>query len=180
MDTLKVLGKLARLGKVLCRIAFVCCIVGFCLCGAAIASLALGLEPLRLGRVTINGLIFTEASVSMTMMYAAVITVMILCASEAVLARFALSYFQRALSDGTPFTFGGAQELKRLGILTICLPLGAQVVSEIVYAALTHGAAKIFSLRLSFGGSVLLGALFIAASLLCRLGAEQAAHSGNS
>lgn len=180
MDTLKVLGKLARLGKVLCRIAFVCCIVGFCLCGAAIASLALGLEPLRLSCVTINGLIFTETSVSMTMMYAAVITVMILCASEAVLARFALSYFQRALSDGTPFTFGGAQELKRLGILTICLPLGAQVVSEIVYAALTHGAAKIFSLRLSFGGPVLLGALLIAASLLCRLGAEQAAHSENS
>ena len=86
MDTLKVLGKLARLGKVLCRIAFVCCIVGFCLCGAAIASLALGLEPLRLGRVTINGLIFTEASVSMTMMYAAMIAGMILCAGEAVLA----------------------------------------------------------------------------------------------
>ena len=180
MDTLKVLGKLARLGKVLCRIAFVCCIVGFCLCIAAIASLALGVEPLKLGRVTINGLIFTETSVSMTAMYAAIITVMILCASEAVLARFALSYFQRALSDGTPFTFSGAQELKRLGILTICLPLGTQVVSEIVYAALTHGAAKVFSLRLSFGSSVLLGALFIVMSLLCRLGAEQAVHSENS
>lgn len=180
MDTLKVLGKLARLGKVLCRIAFVCCIVGFCLCIAAIASLALGVEPLKLGRVTINGLILTETSVSMTAMYAAIIVAMILCASEAVLARFALHYFQRALSDGTPFTFGGAQELKRLGILTICLPLGTQVVSEIVYAALTHGAAKVFSLRLNFGGSVLLGALFIVMSLLCRLGAEQATHSENS
>lgn len=180
MDTLKVLGKLARLGKVLCRIAFVCCIVGFCLCGVAIASLALGLEPLRLGRVTINGLIRMETPVGMIAMYAAIITAMILCAGEAVLARFALSYFQRALADSTPFTLGGAQELKRLGILTICLPIGAQIIAEIVYAALTHGAAKVFSLRLSFGGSVLLGALFIVASLLCRLGAEQAAHSGNS
>lgn len=180
MDTLKVLGKLARLGKVLCRIAFVCCIIGFCLCGVAIASLALGFEPLRLGRVTINGLIRMETPVGMIAMYAAIITAMILCAGEAVLARFAQHYFQRALSDSTPFTLGGAQELKRLGILTICLPLGAQIIAEIVYAALTHASASAVSLRLSCGSSVLLGALFIVSSLLCRLGAEQAAHSGNS
>ncbi len=96
MDTLKILGKLARLGKVLCRIAFVCCIVGFCLCIAAIASLALGAESLKLGRVTINGLIRMETPVGTITMYAAISTVMILCAGEAVLARFAQHYFQRA------------------------------------------------------------------------------------
>ncbi len=180
MDTLKILGKLARLGKVLCRIAFVCCIVGFCLCIAAIASLALGAESLKLGRVTINGLIRMETPVGTITMYAAIITVMILCAGEAVLARFAQHYFQHALADGTPFTLGGAQELKRLGILTICLPLGTQIIAEIVYAALTHTSASAVSLRLSCGGSVLLGALFIVSSLLCRLGVEQAAHGENS
>lgn len=73
---------------------------------------------------------------------------------------------------------GGARALKRLGILTICLPLGAHIIASIVYAALTHGAAA--SLRLSSGGSVLLGALFIVSSLLCRLGAEQATRTDPS
>ena len=167
-----------RLGRILCRVAFVCCVVGFCLCGAAIASLALGVEPLKLGRVTLNGLIRMETPVGLIPTCAAAIAGMILCAGEAILARFALRYFQRALADGTPFTLGGGRALKRLGILTICLPLGAQIIAEIVYAALTHGAAA--SLRLSSGGSVLLGALFIVSSLLCRLGAEQAARTDPS
>ena len=121
-----------KLGRLLCRITFVCCAIGFCLCLAGIVTLALGLEPLTLGRVRINSFVRMDSPLSMTVMYAVIASAMILCRSEAVLARLAQHDFQRALSDVTPFTLDGTQALKQLGILTICRPLTAQIAAEIL------------------------------------------------
>lgn len=64
MDTLKILQKLYRLGQILSKIAYVCAIVAACLCAAGIASLALGAGTLRLGGVTIRGLVRADTSLS--------------------------------------------------------------------------------------------------------------------
>ena len=42
---------------------------------------------------------------------------LIVCAGQAVLAKFAETYFKNKLQAGTPFTFGGAKELLRLGVM---------------------------------------------------------------
>ena len=68
-----------------------------------------------------------------------------ICAGEAVLSKFAEHYFKRELADGTPFNLGGAKELMRLGIFTICIPIGTQIIAEIVYAVMEQtlrGAAR--------------------------------------
>lgn len=47
------------------------------------------------------------------------------------LAKFAEIYFENELTAGTPFTHKGANELTRLGVLTISIPVVTTVTSNI-------------------------------------------------
>ena len=76
------------------------------------------------------------------------------------------------LADGTPFSFAGAKEMQRLGILTICLPIGTKIVAEIVHAVMEQTMQGVAPLQLDNDGSVTLGIMFIVLSLICRYGAE--------
>lgn len=79
---------------------------------------------------------------------------------------------QNELAQGTPFYMEGAKELMRLGILTICIPLGTQVITELIYeigAQVIQGAAPF---KVDAGVNVTLGIMLLFMSLLCRLGAE--------
>ena len=173
MDTLEILQKLYRLGRILSKIAYICTIVAACLCAAGIVSLALGAGTLRLGGVSIRGLIRADANLSEGALYAAMTAGLIVMVGEAVLARFAAGYFARVLADGTPFRAESARSLLRLGILTICIPLGTQIIAEIVCAVLEKASSCTVELPLGADSSVALGVMFIVLSLVCRCAAEQ-------
>ncbi len=173
MKTLQIIQKLSKIGKVLCKIVFILCIVGFCFCGVGIASLALGAETIKIGSITLESILETEAELSIGTLFAFMAAAMILCTGEAVLAKFAEHYFKGEIKDGTPFDMQRADELKQLGILTICIPIGTQIVAEIVYAALSHIWDNVAPLQLENAGSVALGIMFIVMSLICRYGAER-------
>lgn len=172
MKTLNNIQKLSKIGKVLSKIVFIFCIVGFCGCIVGILSMALGAPPLKIGGVTLKSILNTEAKVTIGAVYAAMATGMILCAGEAVLAKFAEHYFKRELAEGTPFSHCCAKEMQRLGILTICIPIGTQIVAEIVYAVMEQTVQGVAPLRLDNNGSVALGVMFIVLSLICRCGTE--------
>ncbi len=172
METLNIIQKLSKIGKVLSKIMFIFCIIGFCGCIVGILSMALGAPTLKIGGVTLESILNTEADVTVGTVYAAMAAGMILCAGEAVLAKFAEYYFKHELADGTPFTLAGAKEMQRLGILTICLPIGTQIVAEIVYAVMEQTMQGVAPLRLDSAGSVALGVMFIVLSLICRYGAD--------
>jgi len=97
---------------------------------------------------------------------------MILCIGQTVLAKFAETYFRNELTAGTPFTVDGAKELLRLGILTICIPLGCLIVSEIVSGIMAGFLNCDDLLKIENGGSVTMGVMFIIMSVLCRYGTE--------
>ena len=124
MKTLNTLQGVFKAGKILSKIVFICCIVGFCLCIVGLASLGLGEEILRFGGVTLKNILPAYAGITASALYAALAAGIVLCAGEAVLSKFAQHYFARALADCTPFTLDDARELKRLGILAISIPLG--------------------------------------------------------
>ena len=170
MKTLNAIQKLFKLGKALSSVMFVFCVVGFCGGAVGMLSMAAGAPPLKIGGVTLRSILKADAQTAPGAVYAAMAAAMILCAGEAVLAKFAEHYFRRELDDGTPFTLGGAKALTRLGVLTICIPLGAQTAAAIVCAA--AGQSGDLPLRLSGGGSVALGVMFLVTSLICRYGAE--------
>lgn len=177
MKTLKTIQALSRLGKVLSTIAFICSIVGCCICIAGLIALPLrGGEIFKLGGVTIYGLLKTDDATGEALVSAALSSWPVVCAGEAVLAKFAEHYFKNELKSGTPFTAGGARELKRLGILTIAISCGCAILADIVQAVAAgfmnvcaDGAADIF---FDNDGAIALGIMFIVMSLLCRHGAE--------
>ena len=172
MKTLNNIQKLSKIGKVLSRLVFVFCIIGFCGCIVGILSMALGAPTLKIGGVTLKSILSIEAEVTTGTAYAAMAAGMILCAGEAVLAKFAEHYFKHELADGTPFDLGGAKELMRLGILAICIPIGTQMIAEIVYAVMEQAMQGVAPFQLDYSGSVALGVMFIVMSLGCRYGAD--------
>lgn len=172
MKRLQTIQKLFGLGRVLSKVVFVFCIVGFCGGAVGLLSMALGAPALKIGGVTLESMLKVEAGVAPGTVYAALAAAMILCAGEAVLAKFAERCFRHELCRGTPFCSDWAGELRRLGILTICIPIGTQIAAELVHAVLGQALPEVAPLHLDCGGSVALGVMFLLLSLLCRYGAE--------
>ena len=172
MKTSNIIQRLSRIGKILSKIIFIFCIIGFCGCIVGILSMAIGAPTLKIGGVTLESILSIEAGVTTGTVYAVASAGMILCAGEAVLAKFAEHYFKRELADGTPFDFGGAKELMRLGILAICIPIGTQMIAEILYAVMEQTLHGVAPFQLDHSSSVALGVMFIVMSLWCRYGAE--------
>ena len=172
MKTRNTIQTLAKIGKIISKIIYVCCIVGFCGCIVGIVSLAVGAETFKLGGVTIHGMIENNEGMNLPTLYASMAVGLLFCAAEAVLCRFAEIYFKNELADGDPFTLRGAKELLRLGILTIAIPLGTGIVCSIGVAIADNVYPGIEKLSVGEFSSVGLGVMMIVLSLFCRYGAE--------
>lgn len=99
MKTLETIQRFSRLGRTLSKTAFVLAVIGFCGCVLGIFSLALGSDgAIHWGGVTIHG-ILTGAE-ELGSVQAALVGWLILCAGEAVLAKFAERYFRNELTAG--------------------------------------------------------------------------------
>lgn len=170
---LHTLQVLAKIGRVMSKVVWICCLVGAIGCAIGIASLAVGVDNvLKLGNLTIHGIVEQEAGMSMGTMYSAMAVAMIFCIGEMVLAIFAERYFKHELADGTPFTFEGAAEMKRLGILTIVLPVCMQFVAEITYEIMKHSFQNVTEMHSDDLTSVGLGIMFLVMSVMFRYVAE--------
>lgn len=180
MKTLRTIQKLSKAGKILSRIAFVLALVGFCGCIAGLISVRWGNgSVIRWGGVTLHGILSHSDAYDLKTVAAALTGITFVCAGEAVLAWFAMRYFQNELKAGTPFTLSGAKELLRLGILTCAVPLGsamaASIAEGIVSSYLLAARDSYSDIFFNNDGSIALGVMFIIMSLLCRYGAEQKA-----
>lgn len=177
MKTLKTVQTLSKIGKVLSKIAFVFAIIGFCGCIAGLISINLGNGSLiKIGGVTLHGIIANDSGYNIKSISAALVAWLIVCSGEIALSWFAKRYFTNEQLAETPFTQSGATELKRLGILTICIPLGTSIVADIVQAV-PAGMLNVtadFATDICFDNEtfIALGVMFIVISLLCRYGAE--------
>lgn len=175
--TLKTIQTLCKIGKILSKIAFVCSIVGTVGCAVGIAALSLGLtENITVGNLTIHSMIEKNAEMSVGTMYADMIVGGILCLGEVFLSRISANYFSHELKAGTPFTMAGAREMMRLGICTICIPVGTMIAADIAYETINHTFAAVADMHIDDYASVGLGVMFIVMSLLCKLGAQQSAE----
>ena len=177
MKSLNMIQKLSKIGRILSKIAFIGFIVGFCGCIVGLLSLNFGADNLiKIGGVTLRDLIVRESGYSLESIGAAFSGWMVVCAGEAVLAKFAELYFRNEWEAGTPFTFAGARELLRLGILTIAIPTGCVVVGSIVEGIVAGflDTAKATAMDSYFNNesSVMLGIALIVVSLIFRYGAE--------
>lgn len=183
MKSLNTIQKLSKLGRVLSKIAFIFSVIGFCGCIAGLISLRFGNGSLlKLGGVTLHGLISAEYGYNIKSIGAALSGWLIVCAGEAVLAKFAEQYFKNELRAGTPFTLAGSKELLRLGILTLAIPTGCAVLSSIVEGVIAGflevERAAAMDLQFDNEASIALGVMFLLGSLLCCHGTELRAARG--
>jgi hypothetical protein len=172
METLKSIQTVNKIGKILSKIAFIFSIIGICGCIVGILGITFGAETLKIGGVTLHGILQKGTDLTGKALCASMAAGIILCTGEAVLSKFAEHYYKRTLLDGTPFCLDGAKELCRLGILAICVPIGTQIIAKIVYAVLAQSAQDTAPFAFDNSASVALGVMFILMSLICRYGAE--------
>lgn len=173
MKSLRTIQTLSKIRKILSKIIYICCIIGAVGCAVGMVSLPFAdTGVLKIGGVTIHGLIVNRAGIDLNSLYPLMTGAMIVCIGQAVTAKFAEGYFAHELTARTPFTLSGAKELFRLGIVTICVPLGSLILAQIISAIVAEliGCSEAF--KLDGGDSVALGVMFIFMSLLCRYGAE--------
>lgn len=171
--TLGAIQALAKIGRIISKIVFILSIVGASLCVVGLISLIVIPDTLEIGDVTLHSLIEDKAGTTVAGMYAAVTAGIILCAGEAVTAKFAEVYFKHEIADGTPFTFTGAKELMRLGIITPAVSAGTAILSSVSQAIFSIFVEKLPDLSIEIGDSFGYALAFIIISLICKYGAER-------
>lgn len=172
MNPLQKIQKVSRLGQILSKIVFIFCIIGAAGCVAGIVGLIFIPDGYTIGKITIHSVVEKSDDISTGTCYAAMAVAIVFCIGEAILAKIAERYFTHELAAGTPFTFEGAKEMRRLGFFTICIPVASILLSSIVYAVMTVAFSDVEELHLNNTLSIGLGIMFIVMSLLCQHGAE--------
>ena len=173
--SLKTIQVFAKIGKILSKIVFICCIVGAAFCLVALVAVAMGVTgAMEFGGINIHGLIEENAGISVNSMYALMVVGVVACVCEGIVAKFAEVYFEHELAAGTPFTFDGAREMLRLGIIAAAVSLGGNVVISIIREIMSYAMTGVQELSVEIGTSVGIGVAFIIVSFICKYGAEQA------
>lgn len=130
---LEILQKLAKLGKILSKIAFIFSVIGICGCLVGLLDVIYGSGGvLKIGGVTVYSALVQFNAYNVKSIEAVLTAWLIVCAGEAVVAKFAELYFRGVLTAETPFTRTGAKQLNRLGIITIVIPIVSVTLAEIV------------------------------------------------
>ena len=99
---------------------------------------------------------------------------LVLAITDAILFLMAYRYFTQEQADGTPFTYTGAEQIKKLGIRTIVYPLVAIVLAATFYAV--FGVSESAMNDLGNLTSVMAGIVMILVSFVFRYGAELEEH----
>ena len=135
-----------------------------------------GFTPIKLGSMTIEGILPGGCRVDDSDIISALCYVLseslIVCASSAVIAKLSELYFTRELKDGTPFTLEGARQIQRLGIITVSISFGSQILYAIIKAIFERIYKGSTSDSIYLPNYILLGLFFILLAQIFRYGAE--------
>ena len=170
LKSLQTIQKTFRVFQILTKIAM---ILSFVWAGLALLGMLCGAvwygggTVVGVGQAQLYSLTKTGGLIQMI---AVLLTDATLALTDGTLLAFALAYFKAEQADGTPFTYRGAEQIKRLGIRTIVLPLVAAILTAVV--------RELFGLLQNTGADwdnlsgLTMGIVLILASLIFRYGAE--------
>lgn len=159
--TFKVFQVLAKIAAILSFVWAGLCALGL-LCGAVWYSggTVVGANQEALFSVTVTD--------SLIQMFGVLLADLVFALTDGTLFLFAFRYFKQEQTDGTPFTQHGADQIRRLGIRTIVMPLVAVILAAVFYQIFGVQDAGSWN-NLS---SISMGIVLILASLVFRYGAE--------
>lgn len=177
--SLKTVQTVCKVCKVLAEIAFVLLIVGAVLVLACGIFIGAGkMDALMSSGALVLDEMLQQSGVTQEYVTAVLVCMTIIIAAEAVVAKFINVYFKHELKAGTPFTFEGAKEMLRLGIITIAVPVGASLAATIVFDIMAAGSGldSEFNFEISLG----MGLMFLALSPLLKHGTELRLRAQNA
>lgn len=171
--TLKTIQTFAKIGKVVSTIIFVFSIIGAVVTLIALSTIV-GLKDVQLEGRTFADILWETGVNFVTMVFSCAISILA-CIASAVVSKFAEIYFTNELELGTPFTFDGARELLRLGIIATAVPVGLSVISGIAFTITHHFYPHLDGSTTSFDTiSIGIGIMLIILAFFCKHGAELA------
>lgn len=167
MEQLQKIQKAAHVFQILTKIAYIFSIVGASLCavGALCAfSWYSGGQVFSLFGEPVT--IFSSTR-GMDETLAILLADFIMITAEAILLSFANRYLKAEQAAGTPFTEAGAEQLKRLGIRCIWMPIVAMVIVSVIGVCFNVKTLD----TVSNLPSLAVGIVLILASMIFRYGA---------
>lgn len=177
--SLKTVQTICKVCKVLAEIAFVMFVVIVALMLVAAIFTGTGkLDALLSSGALDLDEMLQQYGATQEYVTAVLVCMTIIIAAEAVVAKFINVYFKHELKAGTPFTFEGAKEMLRLGIITIAVPVGASLAATIVFDIMAAGSGldSEFNFEISLG----MGLMFLALSPLLKHGTELRLRAQNA
>lgn len=181
MKSLKAIQVFTKIGRILSKIVFICCIVGVCGCITATVSLAVcGSVGVKFNGSTLEQIIVDQTKVSLNTMIIGCNVAMIICAGECVIAKFGELYFKHESEAGTPFTDKGCKELCRLGIIATAIPVVTSTICAIFVAIAKATMADVTDVSFDIMGGIGVGLVILLFALLCKYGTDALANNGEA
>ena len=160
----------AKVGKIVCKVLFILCIVG------AVGSLIGLISVAVLGAASILDLGFLSEERGENFFWLSIVECLqaiITCVGMAILTRMGEGYCEHELEAGTPFTEEGAHELHHFGIVTIIVSITCSLASSLALGFVFLLSGTWFDTSdLSSVSSVGMGLLWLLLALIFRHGAE--------
>ena len=136
MKQLETIQKTFRVFQILTKIAWIFSIVGAVLCAVGALCAFAWYSGGQVFSLTGELVTVFASDKGMNEMLAVLLSDFVMLVSEAILLFFAGRYLKAEQFDGTPFTETGAEQLQKLGIRCIWLPIVAAVISGIIVVCL--------------------------------------------
>jgi len=173
--TLKSIQGLMKLGRVLSIIMLVFAIIGMVGCAIGAVSLYLTEDMVietEEGDITLGEVMLDEITPTIESVYYLMIVGFLACLTEVIICDRTAKYFKFELSEGTPFTFEGAKKLKKLGILTIVIPIILGIIMFGVSLVLSIENPDLILNEATYGVSISPGLMMLVFALIFKHGAE--------
>lgn len=131
-EQLNRIQKTFRVFQVLTKIAYICSIVGAIICAVGALCAFSWYSGGQVFSLFGEPVTIFSTSKGMSETLAILLADFVMITAEAILLSFAYRYLKAEQSAGTPFTEAGAEQLKKLGIRCIWLPIVAMVVASVI------------------------------------------------
>lgn len=175
MKSLVTVQKIFRVFQIITKVAM---IISFVWAGFAAAGLLLTAACHNSSLIMdsiLESIPGTELAGSFYQVIGVLLADLVFAITDAVLFLMAYRYFTREQADGMPFTYTGAEQIKKLGIRTIVYLLVAVILAATFYAA--FGVSESAMNDLGNLTSVMTGIVMILVSFVFRYGAELEEHA---
>ena len=176
MKSLETIQKTFRVFEILTKVARILCIVGACLCAGFALCIVVQYHGGRVLNLFGQPVQLAPAGTDLRHLFARLLSYTIVLCSQILLLALAGRYFKAERAAGTPFTAAGAEQLRRLGIRCIYVPIVALVIAAVSIELLDAGHVA-DSISGNLPGLVV-GLLLLLASAIFRYGAELEERAG--